>query len=71
MIFSDDASVLGEKSGVYFLKYLLREERKGRGIVSMHFPYTQESRFVEGDVLHILIIEQSYSLALKCADIVL
>ena len=38
----------------------------------MHFPYVQESRSVEeGDVPHILIIEQSYSAVLKSADIVL
>lgn len=38
----------------------------------MHFPYIEENRSVEeGDVPHILIIEQSYSSALKIADIVL
>ena len=38
----------------------------------MHFPYVQEGRSVEeGDVAHILIIEQSYSSALKSADTVL
>lgn len=48
------------------------QECKGRGIVSVCVPYVQESRSVEeGDVLHILIIEQSYSSALKSADTVL
>lgn len=38
----------------------------------MHFPYVQENRSVEeGDVPHILIIEQSFFLTLRSADTVL
>lgn len=37
----------------------------------MHFPYVQENRSVgEGDVPHILIIEQSFFLTLWSADTV-